>query len=111
MIRRVHVCFVTFGIAILMVAHPFPEVRNCAFSQEQSQEAKAALKERDRLAKKSEELEAGGKLAEVIAAAKAMLAIERKVLPADHDDVIGSLNWLGVCAFIQTAAGSIRWIM
>src|SRR5262249_17886881 len=63
-------------------------------AQELSPQAKAELKDCDRLRKKTQELKAAGNLAEAIASAKAMLAIERKVLPADHDDIAGSLNLL-----------------
>ena len=54
----------------------------------------AALKERDRLWAETRKLRAAGKTAEAIAAAEAMLAIERKVLPEDHADLAGSLGWL-----------------
>ena len=59
-----------------------------------SEEAKAVLKERDRLWDQTQKLRAAGKTAEAIAAAEAMLAIERKVLPAGHPDLVVSLNWL-----------------
>jgi CHAT domain-containing protein len=65
-----------------------------ASSQEVSQETKAALKERDRLSDQAQKLRAAGKTAEAIAAAEKKLAIERKVLPADHEDIVNSLNWL-----------------
>ena len=63
-------------------------------AQELSTHAKAQLEECDRLWEKTQELKAAGKLPEAIASAKAMLAIEREVLPADHDDIVASLNWL-----------------
>jgi len=59
-----------------------------------SEEAKAALKERDRLWNQTQKLRAAGKLSEAISAAEAMLAIERKVLPENHADLAVSLNWL-----------------
>lgn len=54
----------------------------------------AALKERDRLWKESQEFRAEGKTAEAIASAEAMLAIEQKVLPVNYPDLAGSLGWL-----------------
>ena len=66
-----------------------------AQGQAAAADAKAtALKERDRLWQQTQELRAAGKLAEAIAAAEAMLAIERKVLPENHADLAVSLNWL-----------------
>ena len=61
-----------------------------------SEEAKAALKERDRLWDQTQKLRAAGKLSEAIAAAEAMLAIDRKVLPAGHADLAVSLDWLAM---------------
>jgi CHAT domain-containing protein/Tfp pilus assembly protein PilF len=81
-------------IVVLIASQPGVEVRTAAFSQALSQEAKAALKERDRFRDQTQKNEVAGKLSEAITSAKAMLAIERKVLPAGHDDVTGSLNWL-----------------
>ena len=54
------------------------------------------LKERDRLWDQTQKLRAAGKLSEAIAAAEAMLAIERKVLPAGHADLAVSLDWLAM---------------
>ena len=77
-----------------MWRHPFLEVRKRAFGQEVSKDAKADLKERDRLWDQAQKLRAAGKLAEAIAAAEAMLAIDRKVLPAGHANLAVSLEWL-----------------
>ena len=96
MVRRVRIRSVVFGIAVLIVAHSFLEVRNPAFGQDVSKDAKAALKERDRLWEQTQKLRAAGKLAEAIAAAEAMLAIERKVLPEDDADLAVSLGWLAM---------------
>src|SRR4051794_9353128 len=52
----------------------------------------ADLKERDRLWGEAQKLRGEGKTAEAIAAAEAMLAIERKLLPADHPDLAVSLG-------------------
>ena len=66
-----------------------------AHGQAAAADAKAAaLKERDRLSGETQKLRAEGKTAEAIAAAEAMLAIERKVLPENHADLAGSLGWL-----------------
>jgi len=82
-----------FGIVMLMVSHPFLELRAPAFGQDVSKDAEAALKERDRLWERTHELHSAGKLSEAIAAAQAMLVIERKVLPADHANLAASLEW------------------
>ena len=50
------------------------------------------LKERDRLGEQAAKLRSEGKLAEAIAAAEGMLAIEREVLGDASDDAIGSLE-------------------
>jgi len=94
-VGRAHIRRVALAVAMLMVSHLFVAVCRPASGQEVAKDAKAALKERDRLADQVRKLQAAGKLAEAITTAEAMLAIERTVLPADHDDVIGSLNWLG----------------
>jgi tetratricopeptide (TPR) repeat protein len=52
------------------------------------------LKERDRLWKEAQQLRAEGKIAEALAAGEAMLAIERRELPADDPDLVGFLSWL-----------------
>jgi CHAT domain-containing protein len=52
------------------------------------------LKERDRLAKETRQLQAAGKLDQAIKAAEAMLKIERDVLGPDSDDALGSLDLL-----------------
>ena len=49
MVRSVRIRSVAFGIAVLIVAHCFLEGRSPAYSLGVSEEAKAALKERDRL--------------------------------------------------------------
>ena len=56
----------------------------------------AALKERDRLWEETQRLRAAGKTAEAIAAAEAMLAIERKVLPEDYAGLADLLGWLAM---------------
>jgi CHAT domain-containing protein/Tfp pilus assembly protein PilF len=63
-------------------------------AQELSPQPKAELAERDRFADRARTLQAEGKLTEAIAATESMLKIERKVLPAGHDDILGSLDWL-----------------
>jgi tetratricopeptide (TPR) repeat protein len=54
----------------------------------------ADLKERDRLWKETQELCAAGKTAEAIAAAEAMLALDRRHAGGDHPVVAESLGWL-----------------
>jgi hypothetical protein len=94
MSRRRHFRGVIVGIVALLSLQARPGASPPAFSQDVSQLLKAALKERDRLSEQTKTLQAGGKLSEAITSAKAMLAIERKVLPAGHDDILGSLDWL-----------------
>jgi tetratricopeptide (TPR) repeat protein len=55
------------------------------------------LAERDRLWTKAQDLREQGKLTEAVAAAEAMLAIERAVLGSDHDETADSLLWLAEC--------------
>jgi tetratricopeptide (TPR) repeat protein len=94
MVRSARTCGVAFGIAVAIVSQSFLELLNPAFGQEVSKDAKAALKERDQLWDESQKLQAAGKLGEAIAAAEAMLAIERKVLTAGHEDLAVSLDVL-----------------
>jgi tetratricopeptide (TPR) repeat protein len=94
MARRRHSGSAVLGIAVLIVACPVPQAPSSAWGQEVSADAKAALQERDRLQAQTQKLQAAGRLTEAIAAAEAMLKIERKVLPAGHDDILGSLDWL-----------------
>jgi hypothetical protein len=96
MVRSARIRSLVFGIAVLIVSYSFLEKRTPAFSQALSEEAKAALKERDRLWDQTHKLRAAGKTAEAIAAAEAMLAIERKVLSAGHADLAVSLDWLAM---------------
>jgi tetratricopeptide (TPR) repeat protein len=66
-----------------------------ACGQAAAEDAKAvALKERDRLWGETRKLRAAGRTAEAIAAAEAMLAIERRHLGGDHPIVAESLGWL-----------------
>jgi hypothetical protein len=55
---------------------------------------KERLRERDRFGKQSQKLQTEGRLPEAIAAAEAMLAIERDVLGETSEDAIGSLERL-----------------
>src|SRR5881394_3003085 len=52
------------------------------------------LKEREQFQAQAEKLRAADKLAEAVAAAEKMLAIEREVLGRDHPDTVGSLDFL-----------------
>jgi tetratricopeptide (TPR) repeat protein/CHAT domain-containing protein len=54
----------------------------------------AVLKEFKRLAQEAVRLRGEGKTTEAIAAAEALLAIERKILPADHPELVAWLGWL-----------------
>lgn len=56
------------------------------------------LAERNRLSRLCEQLRDEGKLAEALATAETMLALERKILPADVEDIRGSLVFLGETA-------------
>jgi CHAT domain-containing protein/Flp pilus assembly protein TadD len=79
---------------VLIASSWFLEAWAPAIGSDRTPEAKAALQERDRLWDQSQKLRAAGKTAEALAAAKAVLAIERKVRPAGHDDLLSSLDWL-----------------
>ncbi len=57
-------------------------------------EQQKKIKERDRYAAEVVRLQQEGKLAQAIAAAQKMLAIERQVFGDVHEDVVGSLEWL-----------------
>jgi CHAT domain-containing protein/Tfp pilus assembly protein PilF len=79
----------------MLVASPgFPPGEAVVAAQELSPPANAELAERDRFADRARTFQAEGKLTEAIAAAESMLKIERKVLPAGDDDILGSLDWL-----------------
>jgi CHAT domain-containing protein/tetratricopeptide (TPR) repeat protein len=82
-------CLAGWLVATAAGAQP-SESKPAPLTQEQQQK----LKERDRLAKEAQQLWADGKLAEAIAAAEKMLAIERQVLGPVHPDVVGSLQFL-----------------
>ena len=83
------------GAVVLVLAGQIHVAPAPAHSQEVAEDANAAaLKERDRLWQQTQELRAAGKTAEALAAAEAMLAIEREVLPEDHDDLAVLLGWL-----------------
>jgi tetratricopeptide (TPR) repeat protein/CHAT domain-containing protein len=85
---------VIFGIVALTASYFRLEASRPAFCQEASPDAKAALNERDRLWNEMQRLRGEGKLVEAVAAAEAVLAIERKVLSADDFDVAISLGVL-----------------
>jgi len=83
------------GAVVLVLACQTLGAPAPAQGQNAAEDANAvALKERDRLWDETRKLRAAGKTAEAIAAAEAMLAIERKVLPEGHADLAGSLGWL-----------------
>ena len=95
MARCLPVPRIAFTIVVLMVPYTFLEMLTpAAFSQNDSEKTKAALKERDRLRDQSQKLHAAGKLAEATAAAEAALAIERKTLPAGDAVLAVSLGRL-----------------
>jgi len=81
---------VVLVLAGLILFAPAP-----AHGQAAADDAKAAaLNEFKRLAEETQKLRAEGKTAEAIAAAEAMLAIERKFAGGDHPVVAESLGWL-----------------
>ena len=83
------------GAVVLVLASQTLGAPAPAQGQAAAADAKAAaLKERDRLWGETRKLRAAGKTAEALAAAEAMLAIERKVLPENHADLAVSLGWL-----------------
>ena len=95
MARCLSIPSIAFAIVVLMVPFAFLEIlAPAAFSQNDSEKTKAALKERDRLRDQSQKLHAVGKLAEATAVAEAALAIERETLPAGDAVLAVSLGWL-----------------
>src|SRR5947209_3592297 len=64
----------------------------------------AHVTERDRLGAETQNLRAAGKLAEAVAAAEQMLALERQVFGDRHDDVAGSWELL---AELQQERGDV----
>jgi tetratricopeptide (TPR) repeat protein len=85
----------TLAAVLLILACQTFGIPAPAHGQATAEEAKAAaLKERNRLWEETQKLRAAGKTAAALAAAEAMLALERQVLPADSDEVVGALGWL-----------------
>jgi len=83
---------VVLVLAGLILIAPAP-----THGQAAAEDAKAAaLKERNRLWEETQKLRAGGKTTEAIAAAEAMLAIERKVLPEEYVGLADMLGWLAM---------------
>ena len=80
-------CFV---VSALLVASLRAEPPKPPLTSEQQEK----LKERDRHVTEANRLQREGKLAEAIAAAEKMLAIERQVFGKEHDGVIDSLQFL-----------------
>jgi CHAT domain-containing protein/Tfp pilus assembly protein PilF len=83
-----------FGIIVLIAGCSIPEACTLTSGQEVESEGNAALNEGIRLRHEAQKLDAAGKLAEAVAALEAMLAIERKILPAGHDGLASSLEWV-----------------
>jgi tetratricopeptide (TPR) repeat protein len=81
---------ILFRILVLTSACLCQVIRPVVFGQAAPAGMAVALKERDRLANETERLRLEGKTSEAIAAARAMLAIERRYLGSDHLDVAGS---------------------
>jgi CHAT domain-containing protein/Tfp pilus assembly protein PilF len=94
MTRRGRTASVVLGIVGLIVACPFSTAPNPTSGQELFADAKSAFQERTRLANQARKLRAAGKTAEAIAAAEALLKIERRVLPADDPELAAWLEWL-----------------
>jgi CHAT domain-containing protein len=78
------------SLLMLPIALVFAEPPQAPLTAEQ----RVKLKERNRLSKEANRLQREGKLAEAIAAAEKMLALERQVLGDVHGDVVESLEWL-----------------
>ena len=71
-----------------------PLIPSPTLGQAAGDERQERLQERDRLWAEAQRLRAQGQLAEAITAAEKMLAIEREVLGAEHQEVAASLEWL-----------------
>jgi CHAT domain-containing protein/Tfp pilus assembly protein PilF len=78
----------------LIATFSLPAASSPVAAQEIPADRKAAIQERDRLWDQTQNLRAAGKPAEALAAAEAMLKIERKILSADDPELAVSLDWL-----------------
>ena len=85
--QRIHILALVGLLVLIGGWSPAP-------GQEKADDPQAALKKFDRLGDETKKLRAAGKTAEAIAAAEAMLAIERRVAGNDHPVVAQSLGWL-----------------
>src|SRR5271157_3964281 len=97
-IRRAMVVLVAGWMSLVTISVGSVEARQPGSSSPPSltDSQKLQLKQRDRLADQTLQLYAQGKLGEAIEAAKAMLAIQRRVLPAGHEDILVSLDWVAL---------------
>ena len=89
------------AILTLLASLALVAARAVAFSQQPSDNPNSQLKECVRLANESMTLRGQGKLAEAITAARAMIAIERKVLAAGDPNLAVSLGWLRVSSILE----------
>jgi tetratricopeptide (TPR) repeat protein len=81
----------------LLLAGTMARAQQAAALTPPADERQAQLAERNRLDLESKQLRLAGKLPEAIAAATNMLALERQLFGNEHDDVAGSLLFLGEC--------------
>jgi CHAT domain-containing protein/tetratricopeptide (TPR) repeat protein len=94
MARRRRAVNAVRSIVVLTTMCPLFQAPALTSGQEVPAQSASELKERDRLRDEAQKLRAEGKLAEAITAASGALAIERKILAADHDGLAGSLSLL-----------------
>jgi tetratricopeptide (TPR) repeat protein len=88
---------VLLGLAVILVQTPGPTGGRAAEpppSPAPPADRKQRLRERDRLWAEAQKLQETGKLAEAIAAAEKVLAIERSVLGASHEETADTLDLL-----------------
>jgi tetratricopeptide (TPR) repeat protein len=95
--RRVFIAVVVarllLGVACWCIGHACAAAQEAAIGAAASG-VKARQAERERMAEEALALREAGKLADALAAGERLLAVERKSLPAGHQEILGSLQWL-----------------
>ncbi len=81
-------------LIVLIASFSLPLSVSPAMSQDVTPEAKSAMQEILRLWNEPQRLHAAGKLPEAIATAEAMLAVERRSLPANHPNLAPALGYV-----------------
>jgi CHAT domain-containing protein len=99
MLSKIHaLTFMACALSMLLVVAAAARLSAAPASQPQAltaEQKKALLQERDRYLAEVNKLGRQGKLAEAIAAAEKMLAVERRLFGDVHEEIAGSLALLG----------------